>query len=163
MYWTPPMVREAAALCEKQDVLLVIDEVQTGNGRTGELYCYMNYRIRPDIVSTAKGLAGGLPMGATLFNEKTMFVLGVGSHGSTFGGNPVCAAGAVSVISRMTEELMAEVREKGAYIKAELEGAPGVKSVSGMGLMMGIESVRPAREVLEGCLSPRSDRTHRQG
>jgi len=149
----PAYVREVAALCARQDVLLVIDEVQTGNGRTGELYCYMNYRIRPDIVSTAKGLAGGLPMGATLFNEKAMFVLGPGSHGSTFGGNPVCAAGAVSVIGRLTDDLLAEVREKGAYIREELERAPGVRSVDGLGLMLGVEPERrPANEVLLACL-----------
>lgn len=148
----PEYVREVAALCEKQDVLLLIDEVQTGNGRTGELYCYMHYGIKPDIVSTAKGLAGGLPMGATLFGEKTMFTLTAGSHGSTFGGNPVCAAGARSVISRLTDELMQEVQEKGAYIKETLGASKGVVSVSGVGLMLGIETVRPAKDILLGCL-----------
>ena len=148
----PEYVREVAALCEQQDVLLMIDEVQTGNGRTGELYCFMHYGIKPDIVSTAKGLAGGLPIGATLFGEKTMFTLGAGSHGSTFGGNPVSAAGALSVISRMTDELMQEVQEKSAYIKETLGAVKGVLSISGLGLMLGIETVRPAKDILLGCL-----------
>ena len=148
----PEYVREIAALCEQRDVLLMIDEVQTGNGRTGELYCYMHYGIKPDIVSTAKGLAGGLPMGATLFGEKTMFTLGAGSHGSTFGGNPVSAAGALSVISRMTNELMQEVQEKSTYIKETLGAVKGVLSISGVGLMLGIETVRPAKNILLGCL-----------
>lgn len=145
-------VREVAALCEKQDVLLLIDEVQTGNGRTGALYCYMHYGIKPDIVSTAKGLAGGLPMGATLFGEKAMFTLTAGSHGSTFGGNPVCAAGARSIVSRLTGELMQEVQEKGAYIKETLGASKGVVSVSGVGLMLGVETARPAKDILLGCL-----------
>lgn len=148
----PDYVHEVAALCEQKDVLLIIDEVQTGNGRTGELYCYMHYGIKPDIISTAKGLAGGLPMGATLFGEKTMFTLTAGSHGSTFGGNPVCAAGAISVVSRLTDELMQEVQEKGEYIKETLGAAKGVVSVSGTGLMLGIEATRPAKDLLTACL-----------
>ena len=120
----------------------MIDEVQTGNGRTGALYCYMNYGLEPDVVSTAKGLAGGLPMGAVLFNGKTRATLGAGDHGSTFGGNPVCAAGAVNIISRITPELLAEVRAKGDYLRQQLENADGVEAFSGIGLMVGI---RPAR------------------
>ncbi len=145
-------VREVAQMCAQQDVLLVIDEVQTGNGRTGELYCYMHYGINPDILSTAKGLAGGLPIGATMFAESTQYALTPGSHGSTFGGNPVSAAGALSVLSRIDGELLGEVREKGAYIASELSDAPGIKSVSGMGLMLGIETEKPVKEVLAGCL-----------
>lgn len=137
----PEYAGAVALLAKEKDILLLIDEVQTGNGRTGALYAYMNYGLEPDVVSTAKGLAGGLPMGATLFNEKTQGVLGAGDHGSTFGGNPVCAAGAVSIISRLTPELLAEVKAKGDYLRQELEDAPGVEEVSGLGLMLGI---RPA-------------------
>lgn len=145
-------VREVAAICEEKDILLVIDEVQTGNGRTGELYAYMHYGIQPDILSTAKGLAGGLPMGATLFNEKTRDVLSAGMHGSTFGGNPVSAAGALSVLGRIDDALLQDVRRKGAYIMDELKGAPGVLCVTGMGLLLGVAVTRPVKEVLTGCL-----------
>ena len=145
-------VRGVASLCAEQDVLLMIDEVQTGNGRTGALYSYMNYGITPDVVTTAKGLGGGLPLGAALLGEKVADVFGPGDHGSTFGGNPVCCAGAVSILSRIDDALLAEVREKSAYIFRELTGAPGVESVSGMGLMVGIKpKERPAAEVVAAC------------
>nr|MCR5484212.1 aminotransferase class III-fold pyridoxal phosphate-dependent enzyme [Clostridiales bacterium] len=139
-------------LCKEKDMLLVIDEVQTGNGRTGQLYCYMDYGIKPDIVTTAKGLAGGLPIGAAMFGEKTENTLCAGSHGSTFGGNPVCAAGANCVLSMITDELLSEVREKSDYIKSELSGAEGIKSVCGMGLMLGIETEKNAKDVVNECL-----------
>ena len=139
------------ALAKKYDVLLVADEVQCGNGRTGELYGYMNFGITPDVVSTAKGLAGGLPMGATLLGEKVKDVLGISMHGSTFGGNPVCAAGALNIISRLDAEMLSGVKEKSAYIFNELSGAKGVKSVSGLGLMIGIETERPASEIIDEC------------
>ncbi len=142
----------AAEIAEKKDILLIADEIQTGNGRSGSLYSYMNYGITPDIVTTAKGLAGGLPLGATLFGEKTADVLGVGSHGSTFGGNPVCCAAAVNVLSRIDEELLDGVRRKSEYIVKSLNGAKGVKSVSGMGLMLGIETERDASQVINRCL-----------
>ena len=146
-------VTAVAKLCAERDILLVLDEVQTGNGRTGTLYAYMQYGITPDILTTAKGLGGGLPIGACLLGEKTENTLGTGSHGSTFGGNPVCAAGAVSVISRLTDGLMAEVQRKGELIRAELKGAKGVKSVSGLGLMVGIEiESGDSRSVVEKCL-----------
>ncbi len=144
-------VRGAARLCEAEDIVLMIDEVQTGNGRTGRLYSYEHFGIRPDVVSTAKGLGGGLPLGATLLGEKLEHVLGPGDHGSTFGGNPVCCAGAVSILDRIDEPLLAEVRQKSAYVFGALENAPGVKAVSGMGLMIGVETVRPAAEVLADC------------
>ena len=139
------------ALAEEYDVLLIADEVQCGNGRTGELYGYMNFVITPDIVSTAKGLAGGLPMGATLLGEKVKDVLGAGMHGSTFGGNPVCAAGALNIISRLDEDMLNGVKERSQYIFNELSGAKGVKSVSGLGLMIGIETERPASEIIDEC------------
>ncbi len=141
-------VKGVAELAASEDFLLMIDEVQTGNGRTGELYAYMQYGITPDVVSTAKGLGGGLPIGATLIGEKAERVLGFGDHGSTFGGNPVCAAGAYSILSRIDEDLLAEVREKSRYVFEALSGKPGIKSVSGKGLMIGIETEKPAKDVV---------------
>jgi acetylornithine/N-succinyldiaminopimelate aminotransferase len=146
-------VREAAKITGEKDALLIIDEVQTGNGRTGELYAFMHHGIKPDIVSTAKGLAGGLPFGATLIGEKAGNTLVPGSHGSTFGGNPVCAAGALNILSRIDDKLLSQVKEKGDYIKNELTGAKGVKSVSGMGLMLGIETEKDAKEIVEKCIA----------
>ncbi len=141
-----------ARLCAERDILMIADEVQTGNGRTGQLYGYMNYNITPDIVTTAKGLGGGLPIGAAMLGEKVQDVLTPGSHGSTFGGNPVCCAGAVSILERIDEELLAGVREKSAYIRGQFEGADGIRSVSGMGLMLGIETERDAGEVIAECM-----------
>ena len=131
-------VKGAAKLCEQYDLLLICDEVQVGNGRSGKLYGYMHYGVQPDIVSTAKGLAGGLPLGATLLGEKVQDVLSAGTHGSTFGGNPVCCAGAINVLSRLDEKMLEGVEERSAYIKQELAGAKGVLGVSGLGLMLGI-------------------------
>ena len=139
------------ALAAEKDILLIDDEVQTGNGRTGALYAYMNYGFTPDIVSTAKGLGGGLPIGACMLGEKVKDVLTPGSHGSTFGGNPAACAGARNVLSRLDEEMLAGVREKSAYLFRELQNAPGVKSVTGMGLMIGIETERDAAEILAEC------------
>ena len=141
-----------AALAKENDLLLIVDEVQTGNGRTGRLYAYMSYGLEPDIVSTAKGLAGGLPLGATLLGEKVQGVLGYGDHGSTFGGNPVSCAAALSVLERIDEALLAEVRAKGDCLKAAFSGAEGVESVSGMGLMLGIKTKKPAGEVVSACM-----------
>ncbi len=145
-------VQGLADFCKKEDILLLVDEVQTGNGRTGELYAYMNFGVQPDVGSTAKGLGGGLPLGAVLFGEKTEFTLGAGDHGSTFGGNPVCCAGALSVLGRIDDQLLKEVKEKSAYIFKTLEGAPGVESVSGMGLMIGIKTAKPAGDVVKTCM-----------
>ncbi len=145
-------VKSLAKFAKEQDILLIVDEVQTGNGRTGELYAYMHYGISPDVVSTAKGLGGGLPLGATLLSEKVQNVLGYGDHGSTFGGNPVCCAGAISVLERLDECLLTEVKEKSNYIFSALQGAKGIRSVSGKGLMIGIETDRPAKEVVGACL-----------
>ena len=125
-------VKGAAKLCEQYDLLLICDEVQVGNGRSGKLYGYMHYGVQPDIVSTAKGLAGGLPLGATLLGEKVQDVLSAGTHGSTFGGNPVCCAGAINVLSRLDEKMLEGVEERSAYIKQELAGAKGVLGVSGV-------------------------------
>ena len=138
-------------IAEKEDILLIADEVQCGNGRSGKLYAYMNYGFTPDIVSTAKGLAGGLPLGATLLGSKVENVLGAGMHGSTFGGNPVCAAAAINVLSRIDDDLLAEVCQKSEYIFNELRNSKGVISVSGLGLMIGIETERPAGDIIEEC------------
>lgn len=137
---------------KEEDLILIVDEVQTGNGRSGSLYAYMQFGLQPDVVTTAKGLAGGLPLGATMMSEKVENVLGFGDHGSTFGGNPVCAAAAVSVLSRIDEALLAEVRSKSQYIFEELSGAPGIESVSGLGLMIGIKTEKPAGEVVSACM-----------
>jgi len=139
-------------ICKENDILFMVDEVQTGNGRTGKLYAYMNYGVQPDVVTTAKGLGGGLPIGACLMNEKTQNVLGFGDHGSTYGGNPICAAGAINVIKRIDEKLLSEVNEKSAYIFEQLSGAKGVESLSGLGLMIGIKTTRPAKEVVLECI-----------
>ena len=148
----PSFVQSAARLCAARDVLLICDEVQCGNGRSGALYAYMNYGITPDLVTTAKGLGGGLPIGATLFGEKTAGVLKASDHGSTFGGNPAVCAGARNILSRIDDALLTGVRERSAYIVNELTGAPGVKSVTGMGLMLGVETERPAAEVIAACM-----------
>lgn len=145
-------VKSVAELVKEKDMLLIIDEVQTGNGRTGELYAYMHYGIQPDIVTTAKGLGGGLPIGATMLGENVENVLTYGSHGSTFGGNPVSCAGACNIIKRIDDKLLNEVKEKSSYIFSELEGAKGVKSVSGLGLMIGVETEKPAKEVANACI-----------
>ena len=141
----------AAKLCNELDIPLMIDEVQTGNGRCGAMYAYMNYGLQPDIVSTAKGLGGGLPIGATLLSEKVQDVLQPGEHGSTFGGNPVCCAGALSVVQRLDDAFLQEVRVKSEYVFDQLQGAAGVLEVTGMGLMIGIKTKRDVKEVLAQC------------
>ena len=149
---TKDFVEKIKQVCSEKDILMIVDEVQTGNGRTGKLYGYMNYGLTPDIVSTAKGLAGGLPIGATMMFEKCEDVLTPSSHGSTFGGNPVSCAAAVNVISRIDEDLLTSVKEKSDYIFNELNGADGVVSVNGLGLMIGVETEKDASEVLNICL-----------
>ena len=146
-------VKALAELCAEKDLLLICDEVQTGNGRSGQLYAYMNYGIQPDIVSTAKGLAGGLPLGATLLGAKVSGVFTPGTHGSTFGGNPVCCAGAISILGRIDDELLKGVRERSEFIINELSGAPGVESVTGLGLMLGVKTSKPAAEVISVCMA----------
>ncbi len=145
-------VQAAARLAKNNDILLMIDEVQTGNGRTGDLYAYMHYGIQPDVITTAKGLGGGLPIGAALLGEKVQDILTPGDHGSTFGGNPVCCAGAVSILERLDDTFLQEVQQKSAYVFNQLKDAPGVKAVSGRGLMIGILPEKPASEVVGECL-----------
>lgn len=148
----PDFVRQVADFCKAEDILLIIDEVQTGNGRTGKMYGYMHYDIQPDIVSTAKGLGGGLPIGAALLGEKAENVLGFGDHGSTFGGNPVACAGAISIVSRLTSDFLAEVQQKSEFVFNAFSDCPGVEHVSGLGLMIGIKTVKPAGEVVKACM-----------
>lgn len=148
----PGFVRALADFAAANDALLIVDEVQTGNGRSGQLYAYMNYGILPDIVTTAKGLGGGLPIGACLLGEKVQDVFAPGDHGSTFGGNPVSCAGGVSILSRIDDELLAGVRARSAYIFEALKDVPGVEAVTGMGLMIGVKTAKPAREVAAKCL-----------
>ena len=136
----------------EQDILLMIDEVQTGNGRTGKMYAYMNYGLHPDVVTTAKGLAGGLPLGACLLGDKVKDVLSYGDHGSTFGGNPVACAAALSVAERLTDAFLAGVGVKSALLRGLLDGAPGILSVSGLGLMLGLKTVKPAGEIVQACM-----------
>lgn len=149
---TKAYLQTAAQIAKHQDIPLIVDEVQTGNGRTGSLYAYMQFGITPDIVSTAKGLGGGLPIGACLMGGKVCNVLGIGNHGSTFGGNPVCCAGALSIIERLNDGFLSEVRKKSEYVFSELTGAEGIESVSGMGLMIGLKTVKPAKEVVTACI-----------
>lgn len=145
-------VRALRAFCDEHDILLICDEVQSGNGRTGKFCAYEHYGITPDIMTTAKGLGGGLPIGACLFFEKTEHTLKPGDHGSTFGGNPVCCAGAVSIVSRLTEDFLLEVQGKSEYLRAKLKGFNGVKRVTGLGLMIGLEVEKPAKEIAQQCL-----------
>ena len=142
---------ELSALAQKEDLLLIADEVQIGNGRSGMLYGYMNYGIKPDIFTTAKGLGGGLPIGATVLGQRVADIFKPGMNGSTFGGNPVCCAGALNILSRIDEALLSEAREKSRYIKETLSASKGVLGVSGLGLMLGVECARPVDEVIGEC------------
>lgn len=139
-------------IAEERDILLIADEVQCGNGRSGKLYAYMNYGFTPDIVTTAKGLGGGLPIGATMLGEKVENVFSPGLHGSTFGGNPVSCAGGANIISRLDDDCLAGVRERSEYIFSSLIGAKGVENVTGLGLMIGIKTAKTAKEVALACI-----------
>ena len=145
-------VKALADFCNKNDILLIVDEVQTGNGRTGKLYAYMNYGITPDIVTTAKGLGGGLPIGATLFGEKTKDVFSYGDHGSTFGANPVSCAAAKTVIDRLDDDFLKLVKEKADYIVKALSSVKGITEITGMGLMIGLKTEKDAKEVVASCM-----------
>lgn len=138
-------VREVA---EKHDLLVIVDEVQTGNGRTGKLYSYMHYGFTPDVFTTAKGLGGGLPIGACVMGEKAEKLFAPGDNGSTFGGNPAVCAGAVNILSRLTDDFIGEVAEKGDYLKIQLEKISGVTSVTGRGLMLGLLSGKDSADII---------------
>lgn len=145
-------VAEINTIAKEKDILMVVDEVQTGNGRTGKYFSYEHFGIKPDIVSTAKGLGGGLPIGAVLFGEKTADCVTPSSHGSTFGGNPIVAAGAISIVERIDDDFLIAVTEKGKYIKNFVKNIKGVKGISGMGLMVGIETHKNAGDIAKECL-----------
>ncbi|MBQ8907819.1 MAG: acetylornithine/succinylornithine family transaminase [Clostridia bacterium] len=147
----PAFVAGVAALAKEKDILLITDEVQCGNGRTGKLYGYMHYGITPDVVTTAKGLGGGLPIGVTMLGEKVEDIFSPGDNGSTFGGNPAVCAGALHILSRLDEEMLAGVTLRGNLIRERLSGKSGIKSVSGLGLMVGIETEKDAGEVIAAC------------
>ena len=145
-------VQAVEKYCKENDILLIFDEVQTGNGRTGKLYGYMNFSVTPDVFTTAKGLGGGLPIGACVVGEKAQNSLGFGDHGSTYGGNPVACAGALSVIERIDDKLLQDVRKKSEYVFDTLSQCDGVESVSGMGLMIGIKTKKPVSDVIKYCM-----------
>ena len=149
---SPSFVSALSRWCAENDVLLICDEVQCGNGRCGTLYAYEQYSIKPDIVTTAKGLAGGLPIGACLFFERAQDAFSAGDHGSTFGGNPVSCAAADNVISRITPEFLLEVQGKAAYLRAKLKNFEGVKEVTGLGMMIGLEIEKDSKQVAKACL-----------
>jgi acetylornithine/N-succinyldiaminopimelate aminotransferase len=144
-------VQTMKKVAQENDILLMADEVQVGNGRSGKLYGYMNLGLEPDIVTTAKGLGGGLPIGACLLGEKVEDTLSYSDHGSTFGGNPAVCAGAVNILSRLTPEVLEGVQLRSKMIFEGLTGAKGVRSVTGMGLMVGIETEKPAADVVAAC------------
>lgn len=141
-------VKGLAKLAKENDLVLMCDEVQSGNGRSGKYFAYMHYDIKPDVVSTAKGLAGGLPFGATLFGEKVKDTLGPGLHATTFGGNPVAAAAALSIVKRIDDDLLSEVEKKSKFIKESLKKTPGVKDITGLGLMLGISCEGDSTKIL---------------
>ena len=143
---------EIAKTAKEKDILMVVDEVQTGNGRTGKYFAYENFGITPDIVSTAKGLAGGLPMGAVLFGEKVADHVTAGSHGSTFGGNPIAAAGAISIVERIDDDFLAGVKAKSEYLRNEISKIKNVNDISGKGLMIGISTNKDAGKIANECL-----------
>ncbi len=142
-----------AKVCKEKDLVFIVDEVQTGNGRCGYLYSYMEYGVNPDIVTTAKAIAGGLPFAAILFSEKTEKTLGFGQHATTFGGNPICAAAAYTIIKRIDDKLLNHVKEMRKLIENRLKDVPEIKSISGKGLMVGItldENIKAADVVGKG-------------
>lgn len=146
-------VKEAEKLCKEKDILLIVDEVQTGIGRTGKLFAFQQYDITPDIVTTAKGIGGGLPLGCVIFGEKTEKVLEAGDHATTFGGNPVATAGAKYILEKMNDDFLAEVESKGNYIKDKLTKMPHVIACDGMGLMIGVRldnSIKSSDVVKQG-------------
>ena len=151
----PTYVKEVSELCKANDLLLLADEVQTGVGRTGKLFAFQQYGVTPDVISFAKGIAGGLPLGGFMANEKCSTVLTAGTHATTFGGNPVAAAGALEVLNQLDDKTLEEVEKKGEYIREKIASwnSPYIAEIRGKGLMLGI-SVRDAvpREVAQACV-----------
>ena len=149
----PDYVHQVESFCRERDILIVVDEVQTGVGRTGTFLACQHYGLKPDIVTLAKGLGGGLPIGAVLMTEAVAAGMGPGSHGSTFGGNPVCCAGALAVLETMDDAFMDNVNARAAQLRRGLAALPHVIGVSGLGLMVGIQldGARKAAEVRAAC------------
>lgn len=145
-------VKKVRSLCDEHNILLLVDEVQTGIGRTGQFFAYEHFGILPDVVTSAKGLGGGLPISACLLGEKVKNIFTVSDHGSTFGGNPICASGAISIVERMDNDLYQAVKAKSDFIFSALAGQKGVVDVTGLGLMIGIETQISAKEVLQRCI-----------
>ena len=146
-------IKAVRRLCDEHYMLMLVDEVLTGNCRCGELYAYQCFDVMPDVVSTAKGLAGGLPLGATMLSKKVENILGFGDHGSTFGGNPVSCAAAISILERLDREFLDSVQKKSKLVFDTLAGADGIISVTGKGLMLGIKTQKPAAEVVKACIA----------
>ena len=148
-------VQAAEKLCKERGILLIVDEVQTGIGRTGTFLCSEQFGIRPDLITLAKGLGGGLPIGAVLMDKEISDVLGIGHHASTFGGNPVVCAGALEIVKRISSsKFLFDVQCKGTYLQNRLKSLPGVTSISGMGLMIGItlDERLNASDILQACI-----------
>ena len=146
-------VQSVAKICDKQDILLIIDEVQTGVGRTGKLFAHEHYGVKPDLMTVAKGLGGGLPIGVCLCGEKLKDVMSPSTHGTTFGANPVVCAGANYVLDTIAnEEFLNEVERKGAYLEEKLREIKEVKNVRRLGLMVGIEIDGNAHEIAVKCV-----------
>lgn len=147
-------VLELADFCRDKKILLIADEVQTGMGRTGKLFCYEHYNVMPDVITAAKGLGGGLPIGACLCKEELGNVIGPGMHGSTFGGNPVVCAGAGAVLNRVGNgDFLQAVQEKGEYLREKLTAMVGISSVRGIGMMLGAALTDGnAKEIAAQCL-----------
>ena len=143
-------VSQVAALCRERDLLLIIAEVQTGIGRTGTFFAFLDYGIRPDVVTTAKGIAGGLPLGAVLAGDRCADVLGAGSHATTFGANPICTRAALEVFDILEEEALSHVAEKGRYMREKILAMklPQVSEVRGKGLMLGVAVPKGAHKPL---------------
>lgn len=150
----PEFIKYIDKVCKEKDLVFICDEVQTGNGRTGYLYSYMEYGVNPDIVTTAKALAGGLPFAAVMFNTKVENTLSYGQHATTFGGNPICAQAAYSIISRIDDDLLEHVKECRKIIDEELKKSPYVKYTTGKGLMVGIEldDKKLAADIVQKCI-----------
>ena len=150
----PEFIKYIDKVCKEKDLVFICDEVQTGNGRTGYLYSYMEYGVNPDIVTTAKALAGGLPFAAVMFNTKVENTLSYGQHATTFGGNPICAQAAYSIISRIDNDLLEHVKECRKIIDEELKKSPYVKYTTGKGLMVGIEldDKKLAADIVQKCI-----------
>lgn len=145
-------IRFLRKFTEENDIILMCDEVQTGNGRTGKMYSYMNFDIKPDVISTAKGLGGGLPIAATILSEKVENIFGPGDNGTTFGANPVSCAGACYIVGKLTDEFLSDVARKGAMLKEKFLACPDIEAVTGYGLMIGLKTKKSAGEVVKKCI-----------